>query len=67
MPGKVLQVLVEEGAEVTRGQRLMIVEAMKMENPLRAPHDSRVTRIHVAEGDSVTPGQTLIELDEASP
>ena len=66
MPGKVLEILVKEGDTVSAGDRLVIVEAMKMENPLRAPHDSVVARIHVAVGDSVTPGDTIIELDEVA-
>ncbi|MGE3166732.1 MAG: acetyl-CoA carboxylase biotin carboxyl carrier protein subunit [Planctomycetota bacterium] len=63
MPGKVLAVLVAEGDPVSAGQRLVIVEAMKMENPLRAPHDSVVTRLHVKVGDNVVPGDPIIELD----
>ncbi len=66
MPGKVLEVLVTEGEQVKAGQRLLVIEAMKMENPLRAPHDSVVTRIHVDVGESVTPGDTIVEL-EATP
>ena len=63
MPGQVLEILVKEGKTVEAGQRLLIIEAMKMENPLRAPQDSVVTKIRVAVGDKVTPGETLIELE----
>lgn len=66
MPGKILDVLVAEGELVSAGQRLVIVEAMKMENPLRAPHDSVVTRLHVKVGDKVAPGDPIIELDRPS-
>jgi biotin carboxyl carrier protein len=66
MPGRVLEVLVAEGETVESGQRLIVVEAMKMETPLRAPHRSVVTRIHVAPGDGVVPGETLIELEVVS-
>ena len=66
MPGEVLEVLVTEGEQVKAGQRLLVIEAMKMENPLRAPHDSIVTRIHVGVGDSVTPGDTIVELEATS-
>ena len=64
MPGKVLQVLVAEGDTVEEGDRLLIVEAMKMETPIRAPRTSQVTKLHVQAGDSVAPGETLVELDE---
>lgn len=63
MPGKILQVLVAEGQQVEAGQRLVVVEAMKMENALRAPHDSTVTKIHFAEGDTVAAGDCIVELD----
>ncbi|MFQ5655644.1 MAG: acetyl-CoA carboxylase biotin carboxyl carrier protein subunit [Planctomycetota bacterium] len=66
MPGKVLEVLVEEGQGVEVGQRLLIIEAMKMETPIRAPHESTVSRIHVREGESVSPGDLLIELEAGS-
>ncbi|MEM7168201.1 MAG: biotin/lipoyl-containing protein [Planctomycetota bacterium] len=65
MPGKVLEVLVAEGDTVEAGQRLVVIEAMKMENPLRAPHHSIVTKIHVGVGDAVAPGDSIIELDQA--
>ncbi len=66
MPGKVLEVLVAEGDTVESGQRLLILEAMKMESPIRAPHDSVVTKLHVAVGDTIAGGDTLIELDSTA-
>ncbi len=63
MPGTVLEVMVKEGDSVTAGQRLLLIEAMKMETPLRAPQDSVVSRIHVQAGDSVAPGMNLIDLE----
>ncbi|MFN0059900.1 MAG: acetyl-CoA carboxylase biotin carboxyl carrier protein subunit [Planctomycetota bacterium] len=63
MPGKVLAVLVAEGDHVKAGQQLLVVEAMKMESPIRAPHDAVVTRIRTTKGASVAPGETLIELE----
>lgn len=66
MPGKVLEVLVQEGDSVAAGQRLVIIEAMKMENPLRASSASVVTKIHVSAGDSVAPGDSIIELDQSA-
>ncbi len=50
MHGKVLAVLVEQGAQVARGQRVAIIEAMKMEHTLTAPIDGTVTEIAVAVG-----------------
>lgn len=63
MPGKVLEVLVAEGDEVEAGARLMVLEAMKMESPVRSPHAGRVTHVHVAAGDSVGAGDPLVEVE----
>jgi biotin carboxyl carrier protein len=62
MPGKVIKVSVAEGDAVTRGQEILVVEAMKMENAVRAPRDGRVGRIAAKVGDMVAPGVTLVEL-----
>jgi acetyl-CoA/propionyl-CoA carboxylase biotin carboxyl carrier protein len=59
MQGTVLRVAVADGDEVTAGQLLIVVEAMKMENPLRAPHPGRVTGLHAAAGDTVAQGTVL--------
>ena len=53
MPGIVVQLLVSEGEEVTAGQPLLILEAMKMQNEIEAPAAGRVTRVHVAQGEAV--------------
>jgi biotin carboxyl carrier protein len=63
MPGLVMRIEVAEGDIVTPGQGVVIVEAMKMENELKADSDARVGRIHVAEGDAVEKDQLLIELE----
>jgi len=63
MPGRVIAVRVSPGQQVSRGEEVLIVEAMKMENSLRAPRDGTVRRVAVAVGDSVTPGVVLVELD----
>jgi len=63
MPGKVIKVLVAEGDEVKKGDGLIIVESMKMENELSAPTDGKVKKVHVAEGEQVNLDQPLIELD----
>ncbi len=60
MPGKVLAVHVAVGDEVTRGQGLLVVEAMKMQNELRAPADGRIAAVSVGTGDSVASGDTLV-------
>jgi biotin carboxyl carrier protein len=62
MPGKVIRVLVGAGDAVTARQPLVVVEAMKMENELRAGRDGLIAAIHVREGDSVDAGALMIEL-----
>ena len=64
MPGLVVQVAVEEGARVEAGDTVLIVEAMKMENELRAPATATVKRLHAAPGDAVEKGQLLVEFGE---
>jgi biotin carboxyl carrier protein len=60
MPGKVVRVLVKPGDEVTARQGLVVVEAMKMENELRAARDGRVRDVSVVEGQSVDAGAVLL-------
>jgi pyruvate carboxylase subunit B len=62
IPGLIFDVPVEEGQKVQAGDILAIVEAMKMENELRAPRDGVVQRTHVAAGDSVDKGQVLVTM-----
>ena len=59
MPGKVIAVLVSEGDRVEKGQGLVIVEAMKMENEVRSPIAGEVREIRVKAGDSVEAGAVL--------
>ena len=63
MPGLVLRVSVECGDVVQKGQTLLVLEAMKMENELRSPTDGVVRRIPVAAGDVVARNALLIEFD----
>ena len=63
MPGLVLQVLVEPGQAVEEGQGLVVLEAMKMENELRAPSSGSVAAVHIAPGDTVGKNALLVELD----
>jgi len=60
MPGKVVRLLVKAGEAVAARQPLVVVEAMKMENELRASRDGTVTGIHAREGMSVDAGALLI-------
>ncbi len=63
MPGRVVSVLVEEGAAVEAGQGLIVLEAMKMQNEIVADHAGVVKKIHVAAGDSVDGGAPLFDFD----
>jgi len=63
MPGKVVRVLVKAGDEVKARQGLVVVEAMKMENELRAARDGRVRDVAVAEGQSVDAGAVLLVVE----
>jgi 3-methylcrotonyl-CoA carboxylase alpha subunit len=63
MPGKVIALKVAAGQTVRRGQEILIVEAMKMENAIRAPRDGTVKALAVKVGDMVTPGVVLVELE----
>jgi biotin carboxyl carrier protein len=59
MPGKVIAVLVSEGDKVERGQGMVIVEAMKMENEVRCPIDGEVKEVRVKPGDALEAGAVL--------
>ncbi len=63
MPGIVRELLVEDGAVVTKGQPLLILEAMKMQNEIRADGPGTVTRVHVKAGATVVKGEKLLELE----
>jgi biotin carboxyl carrier protein len=62
IPGRVVSVAVTAGDDVSAGQRLLAVEAMKMENELRAPRDGVVERVAVAVGETVELGDPLVVL-----
>jgi biotin carboxyl carrier protein len=66
MPGKIVKIEVAKGAAVTAGQPVVIVEAMKMENPIPAPVDGIVTDIAVREGDTVDAGAPLFTVEPPS-
>ena len=63
MPGKVIQVMTQAGAKVTKGQPLLILEAMKMEHTIFAPGDGEVKEIHYAAGEQVAEGAELLRLE----
>ena len=65
MPGTVVKVLVQEGDEVDEGQLLLVLEAMKMEQSVVAPHAGVVRSLPYGEGDLVPGGAVLVELEEA--
>jgi len=60
MPGKIIKIMVGEGDTVSKHQGLIIMEAMKMENELKAPAAGRVKTIQVKEGENVDTGEILI-------
>lgn len=62
MPGLILEVKVSEGENVSRGQPLMIIEAMKMENVVKSPCDGQIKTIFAEASQSVEKGDKLIEL-----
>ena len=63
MPGVILDVLVKEDELVRARQPLLIVEAMKMQTEVQAPIAGHVTRVHVAKGDRINPGEVLVEIE----
>ncbi|MCY1354751.1 Acetyl-/propionyl-coenzyme A carboxylase alpha chain [compost metagenome] len=65
MNGSIVRVLVEAGQQVEAGAALVVLEAMKMEHSIRAPHAGTVKALYCAEGDMVSEGAALVELDEA--
>ena len=63
MPGKVIRVLVHEGDAVETGQGLVVVEAMKMQNEMKASRPGKVIEIRVRDGATVGAGDTLVVLE----
>jgi biotin carboxyl carrier protein len=61
--GTVLEVLVNEGQTVRKGDDLMILEAMKMQNRLKSMQDGKISKVNVKPGDKVTKGTLLLELE----
>jgi len=63
MPGKVVRVYVKVGDEVTEGQPLVVIEAMKMENELKSPKTGKVTEVLAKEGTAVENGSKLVVVE----
>lgn len=63
MPGLVLDIHVEAGSQVSKGDSLLVLEAMKMENVLKSPTDGVVKNVSVSSGQAVEKGQVLIEFE----
>ena len=63
LPGVILDIKVKEGEEVQRGQTLLILEAMKMENDIKADKDGKVLAINVSKGESILEGTDLIIIE----
>jgi biotin carboxyl carrier protein len=65
MPGKIVKVLVKPGDKVSANQTLLVMEAMKMENDMKAPHAVTVKEVKVKEGQSIESGATLVVFEKA--
>ena len=62
LPGVIVEVSVKEGQAVKAGQKVAVLEAMKMENEIPAPKDGTVTAIHVSKGDSILEGAPVVTI-----
>ena len=62
LPGVIIEVSVKEGQAVKAGDKVAVLEAMKMENDIQATQDGTVTAIHVAKGDSVLEGANIVTI-----
>jgi biotin carboxyl carrier protein len=64
MPGRVVALLVEEGQAVAAGQGVVVLEAMKMQNEIKAEHEGTIAKIYVQPGQAVEGGDPLFEMEE---
>jgi 3-methylcrotonyl-CoA carboxylase alpha subunit len=64
MPGRIVSVDVAEGDKVTKGQKLLVLEAMKMEQAMLAPFDGVVAALAAAAGAQVAEGVTLVRIEK---
>jgi len=65
MPGKIVDILMEEGAKVKQGEAMLILEAMKMQNEITSPVSGKVKKVHIKQGDIVNKEDLLIEIDRS--
>jgi biotin carboxyl carrier protein len=63
MPGMVVEVFVAEGEEVKRGDLLLVLESMKMQNELKSPRTGKVVQVQVKRNDSVEQKETLLIIE----
>ena len=63
MPGMVLEIVVEEGQEISEGEKILILGAMKMENSIMVTTNATIKRVAVSVGQAVEKGQVLVELE----
>jgi len=63
MPGKVIAIKTKVGEAVKKGDEILVVESMKMENAIRAPRDGRIKSIAASLGEMVGPGRVLVEIE----
>ena len=66
LAGNIFKVLVKPGDRVTEGQKIMVLEAMKMETDVSTPEAGIITEVMVKEGDAVTVGQPLLSVEPAN-
>ena len=62
LPGVIIEISVKEGQQVKAGQKVAILEAMKMENEIPAPKDGTITEIHVHKGDTLQEGDPVVTI-----
>lgn len=63
MPGKVVRILKADGDAVTKGEGVIVVEAMKMQNEMKSPRDGTISSIKASEGDTIGAGDVLVVID----
>jgi biotin carboxyl carrier protein len=62
LPGVIIEISVKEGQQVKQGQKVVVLEAMKMENEIPAPKDGTITEIHVHKGDTLQEGDPVVTI-----
>ncbi len=62
LPGVIIEVSATVGQTVKAGQKVAVLEAMKMENEIQAPKDGKITAVHVSKGDSILEGANIVTI-----